>query len=156
MVVYASNVFHHKIFGTDVMNLSLNIAMLAVFYAILGSFVSFIYHYLYDNFDDGWKDKSPLFQVFDVVFEIAMLALIAFWSVFTINTSAPIFPVRRELAAFVDTYTSGMFFIYAVFLFMDDLSSKFKHLYEKYLDAPMRRILPTEGSILDLSLRYSR
>jgi hypothetical protein len=155
MVVYASNVFHHKIFRTDIANLSLNIAMLSVCYAILGAFVSFVYHFMFDNFDDGWKKKTPVFQIFDVAFEIAMLALIAFWSVFTINTSAPIFPVRRELAAFVDTYTSGMFFIYAVFLFMDDLSAKIKHLYETYLDEPMRRILPTHGSILDLTLRYS-
>jgi len=156
MVVYASNVFHHKIFGSDVANLSLNIAMLAVFYAILGGFVSFVYHFLFDNFDDEWKKKSATFQLLDVMFEIAMLALIAFWSVFTINTSAPIFPVRRELAAFVDTYTSGMFFIYAVFLFMDDLGYKFKHLYEVYLGEPTRRILPTHGSVLDFTLRYSK
>jgi hypothetical protein len=155
MVVYASSVFHHKIAGADIANLSLNIVMLSVCYAVLGGFVSFIYHFLFDNFDDGWKKKTPLFQIFDVAFEISMLALIAFWSVFTINTSAPIFPIRRELAGFVDTYTSGMFFIYAVFLFMDDLSSKIKHLYETYLDEPTRRILPTHGSILDLTLRYS-
>jgi len=88
--------------------------------------------------------------------EVSLLALIAFWSVFTINTSAPIFPVRHEMAAFVDTYTSGMFFLYAIFLFMNDLGEKLKYVYEKNFDTPLKSIMPTEGSILDLSLRYSK
>jgi hypothetical protein len=154
MVVYAENVFNHKLGYKDVMNLSLNISMLSVFYAFLGAGVSFAFHYLFDDYDDEWKKKSLAFKIYDISVEIALLALIAFWSVFYINTSAPIFPVRKYMAPFVDTYTSGMFFIYAIFLFLDDLGDKLKFLYETYLQDPFKSIFPTLGSILDLSLRY--
>jgi hypothetical protein len=56
----------------------------------------------------------------------------------------------------VDTYTSGMFFIYAIFLFMNDLGEKLKFVYEKHFDGPLKSVFPTEGSILDLTLRYSK
>ena len=154
MVVYAKNVFTDKIYPSDIKNLSLNIIMLSVFYAFLGGLVSFVIHYLFDDFDEEWKEKPVWFQMLDISVEIAFLALVAFWSVFTVNTSAPIFPVRQAMASYVDAYTSGMFFIYAIFLFMEDLSDKMKYLYEKYFDEPMRSTFPTHGSILDLSLRY--
>jgi len=156
MVVYAENVFSHTLYASDIQNLSLNIALLSILYAFLGGVVSFVFHYLFDEFTDEWKKKSTPFQLFDIAVEVSLLALIAFWSVFTINTSAPIFPVRHEMAAFVDTYTSGMFFLYAIFLFMNDLGEKLKYVYEKNFDTPLKSIMPTEGSILDLSLRYSK
>lgn len=156
MVVYAENVFSHKLYASDIQNLSLNIALLSVVYAFLGGIVSFVFHYMFDEFTDEWKEKTTAFQLFDIAVEVCLLALIAFWSVFAINTSAPIFTVRHEMAAFVDTYTSGMFFIYAIFLFMNDLGEKLKYVYEKHFDSPLKSILPTEGSILDLSLRYSK
>jgi uncharacterized Tic20 family protein len=156
MVVYAENVFNHKLGYSDITNLSLNIAMLSVFYAFLGGVVSFAFHYLFDEFDDEWKKKSLAFKVYDISIEIALLALIAFWSVFIINTHAPIFPVRHYLAGFVDTYTSGMFFIYAIFLFLDALGDKLRFLYETYLQEPFKTTFPTIGSILDLSLRYEK
>lgn len=154
MVVYAENVFHHKLYTSDIQNLSLNIALLSVLYAFLGGVVSFVFHYLFDEFGEDWKSKSTMFQLFDIAVEVALLALIAFWTVFTINTSAPIFPVRREMAAFVDTYTSGMFFMYAIFVFMDDLGEKLKYMYGKTLDKPFKKVVPTVGSILDFSLRF--
>ena len=156
MVVYTKNVFTDKMYPSDIRNLSLNIAMLSVFYAFLGGAVSFTFHYLFDDFNDEWKQKSLGFKLFDIAIEIALLALVAFWSVFTINTSAPIFPVRAAMASYVDAYTSGMFFIYAIFLFMDDLSHKMRYMYDTYLDKPVREIFPTHGSILDLSLRYTK
>jgi len=52
MVVYAKNVFTDKIYSSDFKNLSLNIAMLSVFYAFLGGLVSFAVHYLFDDFND--------------------------------------------------------------------------------------------------------
>jgi hypothetical protein len=154
MVVYAENVFHHTLYSSDIQNLSLNIALLSVLYAFLGGVVSFVFHYLFDEFGEDWKSKSTMFQLFDIAVEVALLALIAFWTVFTINTSAPIFPVRREMAAFVDTYTSGMFFMYAIFVFMDDLGEKLKYMYGKTLDKSFKKVVPTVGSILDFSLRF--
>lgn len=154
MVRYARNLMLDRVHSSDIKNVSLNIASLSVFYAFFGAFVSLLFYYLFDEFGDEWKNKSTTFQIFDVSVEIALLALVAFWAVYNINTSTPIFPVRREMAPLVDAYTSGMFFIYAVFLFMDDLGSKMKFLYEEHIANQLKKIMPTRGSILDLSLRY--
>ena len=156
MVVYAKNVFTKQLYGTDIRNLSLNIVMLAVMYAALGALVSYVFYYLFDEFDETWKQRSVWYQLYDLFVEIGVMALIAFWAVFTINTSAPIFPVRSEMAEYVDTYTSGMFFMYAVFLFMGSLGDKLKYMYEKYMSKQFDRIFPDQGSILDFSLRYSK
>jgi hypothetical protein len=129
--------------------------MLAILYAAFGVVVSYVFYYLFDEFDETWKSKGTLYQLYDVVVEISVMALIAFWSVFTINTSAPIFPVRHEMASYVDTYTSGMFFMYTVFLFMSSLGDKLKYLNETHLGAYFDRIFPSQGSILDFSLRYA-
>lgn len=154
MVKYAKNILLDRIHASDVVNVSLNIATLSAFYAFFGAFISLIFYDLFDDFSDDWKNRSVLYQLFDVTVEISLLALVAFWTVYNINTSAPIFPVRRELAPLVDAYTSGMFFLYAIFLFMDDLGDKMKYLYEQHVSENVQRILPTHGSILDLSLRY--
>lgn len=155
MVVYAKNVFTENLLGTDIRNLSLNIAMLSVLYAVLGALVSFVFYYLFDEFDEKWEQKGVLYQTYDVIVEISVMALIAFWVVFTINTSAPIFPVRQAIASYVDTYTSGMFFMYTVFLFMASLGDKLKYMYTRYIGKHFDTVFPSEGSILDFSLRYS-
>jgi hypothetical protein len=155
MVVYANSVFTKKIYPSDVRNLSLNIAMLAILYALMGALVSYVFYYIFDEYDEKWKSSSVWYKLYDVAVEISLMALIAFWAVFTINTSAPIFPVRQAMAEYVDTYTSGMFFMYAIFLFMGSLGDKLKYLYETYLSKHFDRVFPSHGSILDFSLRYS-
>jgi hypothetical protein len=133
----------------------LNIGILAIIYALLGAMVSFVFYYLFDEYDEKWKNSSALYQVYDVSVEVALMALIAFWAVITINTSAPIFPVRLAVAKYVDMCTSNMFFLYAIFLFMGSLGDKLKYLYHTYLSKHFDRYFPNEGSILDFSLRYS-
>lgn len=155
MGVYTKHLAEEAVKSTDVINVSLNIAILSVFYSFIGAFVSMVFYYLFDEFDEVWKEKSELYQFYDICVEISLLALVAFWMVHIINTSAPIFPVRSGIAPLVDAYTSGMFFIYAVFLFMDDLSSKIKYIYEKHVGKHFDKYFPANGSILDFSLRYS-
>ena len=155
MVVYANSVFTKKIYPSDIRNLSLNIAMLAILYALMGALVSYVFYYIFDEYDEKWKTSSIGYKLYDVAVEISLMSLIAFWLVFTINTSAPIFPVRQAMAEYVDTYTSGMFFMYAIFLFMGSLGDKLKYLYETYLSKHFDRLFPSYGSILDFSLRYS-
>jgi hypothetical protein len=138
----------------DSASLSANIAILAIFYTFLGSLVSFVFYYIFDEFNEEWEKKSNVFQVYDVAIEIALIALVSFWATFMINTAAPIFPVPTSLSSFVDSYTTGMFFMYTVFLFMNDLSSKLTHIYNENLGKHFDRLFPSEGSILNLSLSY--
>jgi hypothetical protein len=164
MVGYSKKLYSHSNLGlTDVLTLSSNIALLAIFYTFLGGFVSFIFYYIFDEYgpDDEpprnkeWENLPAWFQILDVSVEVVIIALISFWITFTINTSAPIFPVRSDLSSYVDTYTTGMFFMYTVFLFTSDLTSKLIFLYNNLLGKQFDTLFPNAGSILTLNLHYA-
>jgi hypothetical protein len=143
--------------------LSGNVILLAIFYTFLGGLVSFILYYTFDEYGPGdkpprnvdWEHKSVWYKLYDVCLEVSVIALISFWSTYFINTNAEIIPVRVELSSLVDTYTTGMFFMFTVFLFMNDLSNKLIHLYNEFIGIHFDRIFPNAGSILDFSLHYS-
>lgn len=135
---------------------TLNSAILAVFYTLLGVLLSYIMYHLFDSFDDRWKEERSLtFQLTDVSLEISILSIIAFWSAHIIEIAPPFFPVRKELDTLVDGYISGIFYIFAIFIFMDELTEKLKFLFEKMFNAPFSKYFPQHGSVIDLSLSYS-
>jgi hypothetical protein len=123
--------------------ISLNAAFLAIFYTLLGVLISFILHYLFDDFDDKWKQRPAWYKFLDVSLEVTLIAIIAFWSAHLIELAPPLFKVRRILDDLVDTYISGIFYVFAIFVFMDELTEKLKFLYtelfgqhfDKYLDS---------------------
>jgi hypothetical protein len=160
MVVYTGKVYNHAIKTKDALALSGNILILSVFYCFVGSMLSFVLYYLFDEYDPNerrgleWEKKSFGYQLLDVSAEISIVALVSFWLVFTINTSAPIIPVPQHFAAYVDTYTTGMFFMYSVFIFLSDLTNKLKYIYETNLAKRFNRVFPTKGSLLEMNLRY--
>lgn len=160
MVVYTDTVYKHSITLRDGLALTTNIVILSIFYCFLGSMLSYILYYIFDEYSPTeklgmeWEDKPVSYQLADVSLEIAIIGFVSFWTVFFVNTSAPIIPVPRQFASFVDTYTTGMFFMYAVFIFLSDLSNKLKYLYETYLAERFNRTFPNQGSLLNLSLRY--
>ena len=162
MVVYTKNLYTNKIRWKDIFSLSGNIAFLSIAYTFVGGLVSFVFYYLFDEYGPTdhpprgmeWEKKSVAYKLYDICVEIALIGLISFWLTFTINTRAPIIPVPVHLASFVDSYTTGMFFTFTIFLFMNDLSNKLMYVYKKYLGKHFEWMFPNEGSILDLSLRY--
>jgi len=109
---------------------SLNAIILALFYTVFGLFISFVLYYLFDEFDEKWKERSIFYQLADVSTEIALLAIISFWSAHVIEWAPPFFPVRKLLDTLVDDYISGIFFIFAVFIFMNQFTDKLKFLFE--------------------------
>ncbi len=134
---------------------TLNASGLAIFYTVLGVFVSYILYYLFDVYDETWKRRSLLFQASDVSIEIAILSVIAFWSAHVIELAPPVFHVRKQLDVLVDSHISGIFYIFAVFIFMDDLTEKLKYLFDELLGSHFSSFFPQYGSILDLSLSYT-
>ena len=133
---------------------SFNIGILAIFYTLLGGVLSYVMHFLFDEFDDSWKAKTTLYKVYDVSVELVVIGLIAFWLVYFIRDAPPIFHVTKSMDELVDTYISGVFFSFSLFLFFGDLESKIKYLYEKAVDPIMKKHFPTKGSILDGSLTF--
>jgi hypothetical protein len=134
---------------------TLNAALLAIFYTLLGVLVSFVLYYLFDEFNDEWESQTLLYRLTDVSLEISLLYMIAFWSAHVIEIAPPIFAVRKELDILVDSYISGIFYVFAVFVFMNDLTDKLKSLFEVHLGEVFKDLFPKHGSIVDLSLSYT-
>jgi hypothetical protein len=160
MVVYTGKIYNHIIKPGDAIALSLNIVILAIFYCFVGCLLSYVLYYFFDEYNPKdklgleWEERSVYYQLGDVSLGIGIIALVSFWLVFVLNTSAPIIPVPQYMASFVDTYTTGMFFMYSVFIFMTDLTSKLKYLFQTYLEANFDAIFPNKGSLLDMNLHY--
>uniref|UniRef100_A0A6C0HL36 Uncharacterized protein n=1 Tax=viral metagenome TaxID=1070528 RepID=A0A6C0HL36_9ZZZZ len=160
--MYAYRIHGIKMSRDDSLRVTGNIAIFAALYTLAGGVMSFVLYYLFDVYNpekrEGmeWEKKGLAFQVFDVVLEIAIIAVGAFWLVYFVNTSAPIIPVRHGLQDFVDSYTSGMFFMSAIFIFMTDLTNKLRYLFQTALGEMFDHYFPEQGSILDGSLCYSQ
>lgn len=156
---YAYNIHTVHLTAGDSLRVTANIAFFSILYAMAGGFLSFILYYLFDTYDPPnsteWETKGLTFQFTDIALEIAIIGLVAFWLVYFINVSTPIIPVRKGLEDFVDSYTSGLFFMFAIFMFLQDFSNKMKYVFNHFLGNFFDRIFPAEGSIIDGSLRYS-
>ena len=135
--------------------ITLNAAILAVFYTLLGVLLSYIMYHMFDSFDDKWKEERSLaFQLTDVSLEISILSIVAFWSAHIIEIAPPFFYVRKELDTLVDGYISGIFYIFAIFIFMDELTDKLKYLFSQMFNTYFEKYFPQHGSIIDFSLSY--
>jgi hypothetical protein len=161
MVQYVNRIHNVHVKPRDALAVSANILIFSLIYTIAGAFLSYIFYYTFDSYDpekgdvNGWEKKGMLFQAGDIIVEIALISLTAFWLVHYINTSTPIIPVRSGLEDFIDSYTSGLFFLFTIFIFLDDLSNKLKYVFHQLLDKVFDRYFPAAGSILDGTLHYS-
>ena len=143
-----------KINFRDSIAVSINAALLAIMYTVFGAFISYLFYHLFDESDDKWKERSDLYKFTDVIVEIVIIAIIAFWSSRLTDMLPAFVPVRKELDNLVDGYISGIFFIFAMFLFLDELTEKLKYLYDSFLGGHFSKLLPQHGSIIDMSLSY--
>jgi hypothetical protein len=134
---------------------TVNASLLAVMYTLFGALISYIFYHIFDEFDENWKKRSELYKITEVTVEVVIIAIIAFWSAFYIEKLQPFIAVRKQLDTLVDGFISGIFFIFAIFLFIDQLTDKLKYLYHEYLGEHAGRIFPQYGSIIDFSLSYT-
>ena len=144
---------------TDAVRVTGNIAIFSVLYTLAGALLSYVLYYMFDVYNDEnkeWEKKGVPYQIFDVAVEVAMIGIVAFWLVYFMNVSTPIIPVRRGLEDFVDSYTAGLFFMFAIFIFLGDLTNKLKYIFDTFLGSHFDVLFPAEGSILDGTLRYSK
>lgn len=109
---------------------SLNIAILTLFYTVLGGILSFSLEKLFTKYDKTWKGYDLGFKIGEVSLELVIIGLVAYWTMHFIQQAPPIFPVSKAFDESVDDYISGVFFAYAIFLFFDHLWAKIKDIYE--------------------------
>jgi hypothetical protein len=137
----------------NVILVSLNIGLLAAFYTTIGGLLSYIIFYLFEDHGDKWEnERSLLYKIFDVIVELTIVGVVAFWVTFAIKDYPPIVPMSKEMDSLVDTYISAVFFGYSMFIFLDDLTKKIRHIYSILFKKNFDKIFP-EGSILDIFSR---
>jgi hypothetical protein len=132
---------------------SLNIGLLAAFYTTIGGLLSYVIYYLFEDHGDKWeKNHSLLYKIFDVVVELTIVGVVAFWITFAIKEYPPMVPMSKQMDELVDTYISAVFFGYSMFIFLEDLTKKIKHIYAEIFKQKFDKVFP-EGSILDIFSR---
>ena len=132
----------------EILGGTMNIAILAVFYTLVGILISVILYHLFDDCDKEWKSETLVYQVGDIGLELGIIGTVAFWTTEITREWAPIFPVAKSLDLKIDTYVSGLFFAYAMFLFLEQLSDKIKFLYGEYVHKHIVRFIPPNWSVM--------
>lgn len=114
-----------------VLNLSLNLVFVAIFYVFLGAAVSYALAKVFPAYDEEWK-KLPLhYQTLDVATEVSVIVIIAFWLTYIANSYIPILRVSSALEHYIESFGGQMVFIYAVFIFMETLDDKLIRVFQE-------------------------
>lgn len=118
---------------SEIVGVTLNVSILAVFYTGLGGLLSYLLYQFIQEHDQEWEKQPAWYQILDVSVQLALVGIVAFWITYNIKEAPPIFPVSKKMDEMVDTYISGVFFAYAMFLFIEYLDSKIQFLYDKFI-----------------------
>jgi len=115
-----------------VLNLTLNLVCIAIFYVFLGGLLSWTMWRIFPEFNDQWEKQSNMYQLADVSMEISIIVIVAFWTTYFVNSFIPILPVSSALEGYLESFGAQMVFIYAVFVFLDTLDDKLKHVFNDF------------------------
>ncbi len=113
-----------------VLNLTLNLVFVAIFYIFLGAAVSYALRSLAPTYDAEWEALPNAVQAADVAIEISVIVLVAFWLTYVVHRWIPVVPVSPALEHYIESFGGQMVFLYAVFLFMETLDDKLKHVFQ--------------------------
>jgi len=157
---YVSRLYDETPGWKDATSLSINIGLLSILYTFLGAIVSYVFYYIFDEYDPAkqegmeWETKSVFYQLYDIFVELALIGITAFWISFWVG-HLPMIPVNSQYESFVDSYTVGMFFMYTIFVFMVGLDDKLIFVFNRVLGPFFDSFMPDKGSILDFTLHYA-
>jgi hypothetical protein len=113
----------------QIASLTVNLVVLGLFNAGLGFFVSYAIGLLFPDFTDEWKREPAWIQWSDVIAEISLLVIAAFWVTYLVRFIIPIVPLKPALEQYIEQYGSNFMFLYAIFIYFDDLSDKMLFLF---------------------------
>ena len=117
----------------NVFNLTINLVCVAVFYVFLGGLLSWAMWRVFPTFDADWEKQSYFYQLTDVVVEISTIVIVAFWVTYLVNSFIPVIPMNQGLESYLESFGGQTMFIYAVFVFLQGLDEKLKHVYHDFL-----------------------
>ena len=105
---------------------------IAIFYLFLGSLLSWCMWRIFPDFNEQWAKQSNLYQLADVSIEISIIVVVAFWTTYFVHLFIPILPVTSALEGYLESFGAQMVFIYAVFVYLDTLDDKLKHVFNDF------------------------
>ena len=112
-----------------IISLTINLVVLGLMYTALGFFVSYAIGLLFPDFSDEWKKEPAWTRWADVISEVSLLVIAAFWVTYAVRFVIPIVPLKPALEHYVEQYAGNFMFLYAIFIFFDDLSDKMLFLF---------------------------
>ncbi len=114
-----------------ILNLTLNLVFVAIFYVFFGATVSYGLSKLFPAYDEEWKKGSLVYKTFDVATEMSVIVIAAFWLTYIVNSWIPVLPVSSALEYYVESFGGQVVFLYAVFIFMETLDDKLIWLFKE-------------------------
>jgi hypothetical protein len=115
-----------------ILNLTLNLVFIGIFYVFLGGLLSWGMWRIFPEFNEQWEKQSNLYQLADVSMEISIVVIVAFWTTYLVHSFIPILPVTSALEGYLESFGGQMIFVYAVFVFLDTLDDKLKHVFNDF------------------------
>ena len=111
-------------------SLTINLVVLGLFNAALGFFVSYGIGVFFPDYTDEWKKEPAWVQWADVIAEVSLLVIAAFWVTYLVRYIIPVVPLKPALEHYIEQYGSNFMFLYAIFIFFGDLSDKMIFLFQ--------------------------
>jgi hypothetical protein len=114
-----------------ILNLTVNLVFVAIFYVFLGAAVSYLFYHTFPDYDEVWKKQAFVYQLLDVSAEVSTIVVVAFWLTYFVNTWIPILHVSPGLEHYVESFGGQMIFIYAMFIFIGTLDDKLVYVFKQ-------------------------
>ena len=115
-----------------IFNLTINLIFMSIFYVFLGGLLSWCMWRVFPDFDENWEKQSNIYQLADVCAEVSVIIIVCFWVTYYVNSLIPVLPVTSPLETYLESFGGQTMFIYAVFVFLNTLDDKLKHVFHDF------------------------
>ncbi len=113
-----------------VWSITLNIAVIAVFYLFLGASISYLLRQVVPAYDTEWERWPRWKQILDVSIEMVLIVVSAFWVTYFARYAIPVVPVKSNLEYLIEQFGGQVSFLYAIFVFLEVLDDKLIFIYK--------------------------
>jgi hypothetical protein len=110
--------------------LTINLILLSIFYVVIGFLVSYLIGLFFPDYTEEWKKEPLWLRSADVTAEVSLLVVASFWVTYFARLVIPVIPLKPSLEHYLEQYAGNTMFVYAIFIFFDDLSDKLIFLFQ--------------------------
>lgn len=110
--------------------LTINLILLSIFYVVIGFLVSYLIGLFFPDYTEEWKKEPLWLRLADVTAEISLLVVASFWVTYFARLVIPVVPLKPSLEHYLEQYAGNTMFVYAIFIFFNDLSDKLIYLFQ--------------------------